>query len=277
MGLLYQKLLLGDKPYFIFVDNPSAFEVHRHPEIELNYCLKGSCGLIVDNQKHVLHKGDLAIISPMTAHEIPEPYDASCLKITIELGPALLGDYFENFMHLDSNYILLHLQNPLAENHIQLQKLLDEIVLYHDHAEDLTFYELILKGNLYKLSAILLQEICPKKSLYTLTRKKHDIIKIEEALNCIYNRYFEPLSIEEISLKCGYSKSNFCKIFKTVTGDTFHHVLNKHRIEIACVLLKNSNVSIEEIALHVGFSDMKNFCRVFKKTMGKSASHYRKS
>ncbi|MBQ2677165.1 MAG: helix-turn-helix domain-containing protein [Clostridia bacterium] len=273
--MLYQKLLLGDKPYFISVGSVSAFEVHRHPEIELNYCLNGSCQIIVDNKSYLLNQGTLMLINPMTSHEILEPKDPSCVKITIELGPSLLGDYFEHFMNLDSNLIMLDLKNDPSDKCEQLKKLLEEIALYH--TEHLEFYDLILKGNLYKLGAILLQEICSENPLNVSTHKKHDIIKIEQALSCIYNRYFEPLNIEQISAECGYSKSNFCKIFKSITGDTFHNILNKHRIEIACVLLKNSTASIEEIALNVGFADVKSFCRVFKKLIGQSAGNYRKT
>ena len=107
-------------------------------------------------------------------------------------------------------------------------------------------------------------------------RRLHDIKKIDKALETIYNSYFMPLNIESVSASCGYSKSNFCKIFKNITGNTFHDTLNRHRIEIACTLLGETNDSIEKIAQETGFADAKSFCRVFRKIMGKSAGEYRK-
>jgi AraC-like DNA-binding protein len=101
--------------------------------------------------------------------------------------------------------------------------------------------------------------------------------KIDIALEAIYNRYNEPLDVESISALCGYSKSNFCKIFKNVTGDTFHNALNLRRVEIACLLLRDSNDTVEDIARDTGFLDSKSFCRVFKNVTNQTAGQYRKN
>ena len=81
--------------------------------------------------------------------------------------------------------------------------------------------------------------------------------------------------MEEVAAATGYGKSNFCKIFKEVTGETFHSVLNKKRIQSACDLLSETNMQISEIAAQVGFMETKTFCRVFKSSMGISPGAYR--
>ena len=53
-------------------------------------------------------------------------------------------------------------------------------------------------------------------------------------------------------------------------------MLNRHRIDVACLKLKEQNTNIEDIALSVGFNDSKSFCRVFKKLLGKNAGEYKK-
>ena len=103
-----------------------------------------------------------------------------------------------------------------------------------------------------------------------------DIRKIDKALEQIYTSYYEPLSVEQVSASCGYSKSNFCKIFKSITGDTFHNTLNRHRVEIACDLLLSGELTVEAVAAKTGFADSKSFCRVFKRITGKTAMQYRK-
>ena len=82
--------------------------------------------------------------------------------------------------------------------------------------------------------------------------------------------------VESVSAVCGYSKSNFCKIFKKITGDTFHNTLNRRRVEVACVLLRQTDDPIEKIAQEAGFADIKSFCRVFKNHTGSNAREYRK-
>ena len=145
------------------------------------------------------------------------------------------------------------------------------------YSSSTNFCELLVKGNLYRASALLLQMLYNPTPHVSQSKKLTDVNKIEEALEKIYNCYSEPLSVEEISTLCGYSKSNFCRIFKNITGDTFHNTLNRHRIEVSCILLRETNYTTEKIAQETGFTDAKTFCRAFKKYMGNSAGKYRKN
>ena len=273
--MLYQKLLLGQQPYFVNIMNSSdGFQMHRHPEMELSYCLNGSYAVSVENAEYLLHEGDLAIISPMAAHGIPKSKRV-CRKLTVEFGPTLMGEHFHAFTTLNTTCTVLHLKQENAPVlYKQLTALLAESVEIQE--QEPPFHDLLLKGNMYRLGALLLQGLLEKEAVQHTEKQMQHIAKIECALTAVYNRYYEPLNIDTVSTECGYSKSNFCKVFKSITGDTFHNVLNRHRVEIACLHLKNSNTSIEEIAQRVGFTDIKSFCRVFKSIMGESAGSYKK-
>lgn len=272
--MLYQKLLIGSKPYFISVGNASAFEMHRHPEIELSFCMDGGYDIICENKRYSLNVGDVAVILPMASHEIPTD-NGACKNLTVEVGYTLLGDFFEAFTNCNLPCLICK-KSELCHTptYTQLSELLMQTAALCPSDSD--FDELTIKGNLYKISALLLQMLQSLQTVDVQSGKLTDVKKIDKALEIIYSRYYEPLSIEEISASCGYSKSNFCKIFKSITGDTFHRTLNRHRIEIACMLLRDGSESIEKIAADTGFSDTKSFCRVFKQLMGKSAGKYRK-
>lgn len=273
--MLYQKLLLGSKPYFISVGETSAFELHRHPEFELTYCMEGTCDIICENNRYSLTAGDFAIIPPMAAHEIPSN-DRFGKQMTVEAGYALLGAFFEVFTSQNTN-CRLYQKSALEHNatYKELVRLFEETASLHCFGS--SFSELSIKGNLYKISALLLELFISPQINNIQSKKMADVKKIDQALEKIYNSYYEPLNVEEVSTFCGYSKSNFCKIFKSITGDTFHNTLNRHRIEVSCMLLRETNDAIEKIAQETGFADMKSFCRVFKKFMGKNAGEYRKS
>ena len=273
--MLYQKLLMGKNPYFIKVGESTVFEVQRHPEIELSFCLDGSYDIICEKERYTLNAGDFIIVSPLAAHEIPGNADP-CLHITIELGYSFLGDFFESFMNNNPNCQFFKstalASNPLYE---ELKELMEQTAALHNSAP--VFSELSIKGNLYKISALLLQILYASRSSGVSTRKSIDIKKIDKALGCIHDRYHEPLTVAAVSAFCGYSQSNFCKIFKAITGDTFHNTLNRHRVEMAGMLLRETDYAIEKIALQTGFADAKCFCRVFKKVTGQSAREYRKN
>lgn len=263
--MLYQKLLMGDRPYFVAIGNTPAFEVHQHPEIEISYCMEGSYDIICEKKQYRLTAGDFALIGPMAVHEFPET-GGKCKRLTVELGYAFLGAYYEAFP--SGCYIF---PKKDGEN---LQKLLAETAVLRE--SDAPFSDLAIQGNLYKISALFLQTLQSMARGQLQSRKMTDIRKIDKALEQIYNSYYEPLTVEAVSASCGYSKSNFCKIFKNITGDTFHNTLNRHRVEIACDLLLSGELTVETVAAKTGFADSKSFCRVFKRITGQTAGEYRK-
>ena len=265
---------MGNKPYYVCVGKAATFETHRHPEIELSYCMEGAYDIICEKKRYSLSAGDFAVIGPMAAHEFPVNSAAS-QQMTIELGYTLLGAYFETFTVQKAD---CRIYKKSAFQHTvfykQMVNLLEETAALQYSAP--SYGELLIKGNLYKISALILQMSCSSQTTDMQSKKLTDVKKIDQALETIYNRYYDPLNVEEVSASCGYSKSNFCKIFKTITGNTFHNTLNQHRVEIACMLLRETNDTIEKIALETGFADAKSFCRVFKSFMGKNAGEYRK-
>ncbi len=273
--MLYQKLLLGTDPYFIAGGKGIPFENHRHPEIELSFCIEGGYTVLADGKRHRLNEGDLAIFGPMTAHEYSADIDEDSKRLTVEIGPAMLRDYFKPLISRCKAFEIYHLSSGDSPFHSELKALLYETA--EADIEHPPFSELIIKGNLYKICALLLRLTFEKDRSSVAEKSLRDVGKIEKALELIYNRYNEPLDIETVSAACGYGKSNFCKTFKEVTGETFHELLNRHRIEIACLHLSEGGNTIEQVALWVGFADSKSFCRVFKKIMGESAGSYRKS
>jgi AraC-like DNA-binding protein len=273
--ILYQKLLMGNEPYFISVNKAHGFEAHRHSEAEISYCIDGSYDIICENKRYTLSVGDVAVVAPMATHEFPKGHEAS-QRMTLELGYSLIGSYFEGFSTIDGGCIVFRHGDPAAnENYDKLKNILDETAKILLTPSD--FGKLTVKGNLYCAAATLLDMIQRSFDAPRGSKSASDIQKVDRALEMIYSRYFEPLTVEEIGGICGYSKSNFCKIFKRITGDTFHNTLVRHRIKMACTLLTQTDLSVERIAAETGFADSKSFCRVFKRILGYTAGEYRKS
>lgn len=73
----------------------------------------------------------------------------------------------------------------------------------------------------------------------------------------------------------GMSHSGFRKKFRRVTGMPPGKYLQEVRINRACEWLRQSNLSVTEIAMRLGFDTVFYFSRVFKKKTGMSATEYR--
>ena len=273
--MLYQKILPGKDPYLCFVGEGAVqgFGAHFHHEPELRFCMEGSFRLVVAGKEYTLHTGDLAVINSMAVHEIPPCAEPARMRLTVELGPEFLGEHFEPFVKQCGACRIFRAGEVAEERFFSgICRLLYEIARLR--LQPSAFGEVILKGDLYKVSGLLLQYFSEHPE--SDGKSRQDSRFVEKALEIIYTRYSEQLELESVSLECGYGKSNFCKLFKQHTGETFHNLLNRHRIDVACSLLRERNLSVKQIASSVGFSDAAVFYRVFKQIMGESAGSYQK-
>lgn len=275
--MLYQKLLTEHNAYLLFFNEANDYELHCHPELEISCCLQGSYTIAVNNRRYCLHEGDMVIVNAMAPHEFFRSSDSPAQRLTIELGPSFLGEHFSFVTNLDFDVTMYQLKtNSLSEpGGAELLQLLDSTAMLQENRTE--FSELALRGNLYHISSILLEKLQRTHGTGTAGAATQDILRIEKALRFIYDNYPQPITLDAVCQLCGYSKSHFCRTFKSIVGDTFHNVLNRHRVKIACLHLKESRSPIESIAVAVGFADAKSFCRVFKKLMGISPVTYRKS
>ena len=105
--------------------------------------------------------------------------------------------------------------------------------------------------------------------------KHHNVIYQTTAY--IKENLAEKLTLEDAAEHVSLSKSYFCRILKDELGYTFTEYVNHLRIERAKLYLRDSTMSIADIAYAVGFDDQSYFTRIFKKLTNVSPGQYRKS
>ncbi|OCT15243.1 DNA-binding response regulator [Paenibacillus pectinilyticus] len=93
----------------------------------------------------------------------------------------------------------------------------------------------------------------------------------------IDNHYQDELYLKDLSVKFLINQVYCCQLFKKVLGKTFSEYVTDLRIKKACDLLKKTELSIEEVATKVGYSDYYYFNKVFKKQCGITPTKFRKS
>lgn len=87
----------------------------------------------------------------------------------------------------------------------------------------------------------------------------------------------ETPSIVELALAAGYSVDHFSRIFLKIIGLRPQHYIIQAKIERACQLLMESNLTVGAISEAVGFHDIFYFSKQFKQKMGHSPSQYRQT
>ena len=86
----------------------------------------------------------------------------------------------------------------------------------------------------------------------------------------------EQLTIDRLAGEAGVSRYHFCRVFKKALGMSPMSFLTFMRIERAQALLRKS-IPVSSVALKVGFNDLSNFNRQFKRQTGLSPTAYRNS
>ena len=98
---------------------------------------------------------------------------------------------------------------------------------------------------------------------------------VKKAVEYSIKNFDSPISVDLICNELNINKSYFCKIFKSETGYTYTHFLNIFRIEKSKKLLKNTNMSLLDVAISVGFNSQNYYSSVFKKITNKTPLEYK--
>jgi len=99
--------------------------------------------------------------------------------------------------------------------------------------------------------------------------------KLKQALEYINDRFSENVSLAEISAELGMSQYYFCRLFKQSTGMTPHAYLIQQRVERSKQLLKQTEWTINNIAIECGFANPSHFAKCFRRYTGISPKQFR--
>ena len=91
----------------------------------------------------------------------------------------------------------------------------------------------------------------------------------------IERNYAQSCSLNEISREFHYSAAHFNRLFQVAFGDTYTRYLADYRLARACELLRDSDLSVREIASRVGINDAGYLTRMFKRKYKMSPVKYR--
>ncbi len=97
---------------------------------------------------------------------------------------------------------------------------------------------------------------------------------VQKAIRYIDYNYSSDINIKDVASSAGISRSHLYRLFMQHISMPPNEYLMRYRINKGAELLKNSRLSVGEVAYSIGFSDQLYFSRVFRKYMGMPPSRY---
>ncbi len=251
---------------------------HIHAWIELGYLYSGACSHWVKGNSYMLKKGQVYILDSDAPHSI------GCLgenDILISLlinkpfftetffhhftGGSVVSEFLSNALSVKAshdNYLLFH-----AEKDNRISMLMNELMC--EHIAPSTHARAIV-DNL--ISLIFLELINVYEEEQNAVGKRSALIPVLKYIESNYLTCSLTSAAEYFQLNPNYLTT----LLKKETGLSFKELVQKQRFYVITDQLKNSSLSIEEIARQNGYESTTHFYRKFREYYRCSPGEYRR-
>jgi AraC-like DNA-binding protein len=115
----------------------------------------------------------------------------------------------------------------------------------------------------------------PEPVQWEFLRQQKRSLRLKPLFDHISQHYAEKLTVAEAAAIAGMSEPQFMKTFKRVAGLTLIGYLNHVRLAAGVRLLRETSLSIAEVASAVGFTDQSYFDKRFKRAFGSTPRDFR--
>lgn len=221
----------------------------------MNCVIDGKAIYHTERGEFALEKGDIFFVLPSVSYKIKPDDDFKYVYISY------VGERAS--MIMDS--LGIDSAHSVFKNYLDIVPLWYNAVRSEVSTSDMCTEGLLL----YTFSRIEenLKKKEPQRDLpYDITRKTKKYIDT--------NFFDIDFSIEKMSLVLSYNKKYISSVFKKDMKITVRQYLNFVRIQYACSLIDNGNISVKEISNMCGYKDPLYFSKIFKKTLGVTPKEY---
>ena len=259
-------------------------DFHMHDFFEMKYQLAGSGTVFVDSHTLFLRKSDICIIAPYVPHR-NEVYsdDASMVNLVIpaeflpQLFPRLMGfpNGFRDFFGVASdgeptNRRWLHLDTGGDEQIRQI--VANALACFMEGGQRSRLRSLCLEADLERLFLIVLalQPNFQREDSAAGTRDR----MMAQIVDYIQG-HLQEASLADVAALLHFSPAYASRLIKRQTGFSFQMLLLTMRLEAAARQLRQTDLSVDQIAANVGLTGKTNFYEKFRSIYGVNPGAFR--
>lgn len=229
----------------------------------LHYIVKGEGSYTINGKTYQLGPYDCFLIPPemITFYKAnpDNPWSYYWVGFNgLEAKKLLMkAGFFKN------NEYALHMSKPE-----KVEKYIKEIATNNIQSESAEYSRL---GNLYLLFAVMINETKIENE------RKSNEDHISKAIKYMNTNYMNNIGVQEVAAYVGLERSYFYRLFKSKMAISPQDYLINIRLSHSLLLLKDTNLDLQEIAYRVGYRNYLNFYRIFVKKYKISPKAYRES
>lgn len=248
---------------------------HWHDDIEFVAVVKGEMNYNVNGENIFMKQGEGVFVNSRQFHYGYSKDKKECEFIYALIHPMMLCVT----QPLEQKFIL-----PLVRNqNISYIKLTADIpwkkevldtILHICQAKDNAGAPLTILSMFMKIWSLIYENTdnAEPERVYN-----SDLIVLKNMVGYIQKYYCEKVTLADIAAAGAVGQSKCCKVFDKYIGTTPNVYLIQYRLNRSIRYLKDTDMTITEIAQAVGFSGSSYYAEVFRKYYRKSPSAYRKT
>nr|WP_239544293.1 AraC family transcriptional regulator [Virgibacillus halotolerans] len=255
----------------------SLFRLHSHDVMEVLVFLGGECDFFCEGKTYSLRRGDVVVIPPYAVHQaIVKDFD-NYERIMFTVSERLMADFLSSSPSMKENSVYQKTQgsyvlNMHSNNLEDILSLLHEITKQRKNGKRNDSFTLQ-----YLLFQVLQAIFNPASSMPNLSGTNELDQRLISIIAFIESHLTESdLSLDKVSNHFHLNKYYFSHYFKQYMSLPFYRYVSLKRLATAVTMIKQNQVSIEEIAIQCGFPDYSSFYRLFKKEYNLSPKNFQK-
>lgn len=258
------------------LERPNYWQRHSHAEIQIAIPQTSARAWInmpstTKQYKKQIELGQSFLVSSNQTHALE--WQKTAELTLIYLHPEFFSNAIGEF--IEENNLVIYEHCSLVND-----TLICEIatILACLSKSDSAYIEKLYIENLASLLAIhLLKNYIDYKITVPNRFSRLSSKKLKAIYDYIESNLESKITLLQLATVAGVGKYYFCRLFKNSTNTTPYSYVLHRRVERAKKLLKDSDLSICNIALECGFSSQSHLAKHFRSIIGTSPMRYRQS
>ena len=250
-----------------------TIERHRHDFYEIVYVTRGSGYHILNDKRYFISEGSMLLITRGSIHGYYSEQNMQWVNIMFK--PQAVNHSIINTDNA-GNIITALLTSDLFQfnanaQHSSVNMIVNE--MQYEYEAQQSGYQEILTGYLQVLLMMLFRTTIgqSERSGRGVNVKEDDLV---ETVIDLLSRG-EDITPEVIAQKAFISPRYFQNLFKKKSGESLTTFKRRYRIEQACRLLDETDMSVSKVMEAVNMNDAKNFYAAFRTFTGMTPRQYR--
>lgn len=228
--------------------------LHWHDYCTIDVITEGNAIHYTPLKQQDIIKGYMHLVMPSDIHFIGSL--EGCSIISIRFSPTLISDNLKELLNSPSKSTQLNESNFKAVTGI--------ITAMSEYQND----KILVQHLLESLLLILQNNVSKNENELSDSMKK--------VTNYLDLHFRENPSLNKAAAVGSYNPSYFSSLFKKTTGYSYTEYLNVKKLNYACAIMNQKDLTLTDIALSAGFVSATAFNHTFKAFMGITPKEYRK-